>query len=67
MLSEPYHIRSTELADNKQKKVKPRYRVTDVRPYIKFGQLRIETGNIIPKKVRVEDWLVDAGWVEEVI
>ncbi len=55
------------MADNKQKKVKPRYRVTDVRPYIKFGLLLIESGNIIPQKVKVEDWLVDVGWVEEVI
>jgi len=54
------------MADKKPKNVKPRYRVTDVRPYIKFGQLRVDTGNIIPKKVRVEDWLVDCGWVEEV-
>ncbi len=55
------------MADKPAKSVKPRYRVTDVRPYIKFGQLRVETGNIIPKKIRVEDWLVDCGWVEEVI
>ena len=55
------------MADSKQKKVKPRYRVTDVRPYIKFGLLRVDSGDLIPKKVKVEDWLVDVGWVEEVI
>ncbi len=55
------------MADKPAKNVKPRYRVTDVRPYIKFGQLLIESGNLIPYKVKVEDWLVDVGWVEEVI
>ncbi len=55
------------MADKPAKSVKPIYRVTDVRPYIKFGLLRIDSGNIIPKKVKVEDWLVDVGWVEEVI
>lgn len=43
-----------------------RYRVTDKREYIVFADgTKVKAGNLIPKKVQVEAWLVDAGWVEE--
>ena len=45
---------------------KPRYRVTEVREYIKLSDdTVIEAGKLIPKDVEVEDWLVDIGWVKE--
>jgi len=44
----------------------PRYRVTDKRDYIEFPDgTRVEAGNLIPKDVEVEGWLVEAGWVVE--
>jgi hypothetical protein len=44
----------------------PRYRVTDKRDYIEFPDgTRVEAGNLIPKDVEVEKWLVDKGWVVE--
>ena len=44
---------------------KPRYRVTDVRAYIMFGDVRVDSGKLVPETCEVEDWLVDRGWVEE--
>ena len=44
----------------------PRYRVTDKRDYIEFPDgTKVQAGNLIPKGVDVEDWLVDVGWVVE--
>ena len=47
------------------KKKQLRYRVTDKRAYIKFGDVRVDAGNLVPTDVDVEDWLVDSGWVVE--
>ena len=42
-----------------------RYRVVG-RAYVKFGDgTKVKKGNLIPKDIHVEDWLVDVGWVEE--
>ena len=49
------------MADKKN----PRYRVTDKRAYIKFGNIQVDAGNLVPIDVEVEDWLVDSGWVVE--
>ena len=43
----------------------PRYRVTDKRAYVKFGDVQVDAGNLVPVGVDVEDWLVDVGWVVE--
>ncbi len=51
------------MADKKKKQV--RYRVTDKRDYIVFGVTKVDAGNLVPENVKVEDWLVDAGWVKE--
>jgi hypothetical protein len=51
------------MADTK----KPRYRVTDTRAYILFdGDTRVDAGNLVPKDVEVEDWLIEREWVVEV-
>jgi len=42
-----------------------RYRVTDVRAYINFDGVVVASGNLVPKEIEVEEWLVEAGWVEE--
>ncbi len=52
---------SIEMADRKQ----PRYRVTDKRAYIKFGDVQVDAGDLVPAGVEVEDWLVDSGWAVE--
>lgn len=44
---------------------KPRYRVTDKREYVVFGGTIVKAGNLVPKDIEVEAWLIDAGWVEE--
>lgn len=44
---------------------KTRYRVTDKREYINFDGTIVEAGDLVPKEVEVEEWLVDAGWVKE--
>ncbi len=49
------------MVDRKQ----PRYRVTDKRAYIKFGDVQVDAGDLVPVGVEVEDWLVDSGWVVE--
>ena len=47
------------------KKKQLRYRVTDVRDYIKFGDIKVDAGDLVPPGVEVETWLVDSGWVVE--
>ncbi len=43
-----------------------RYRVVG-RDYVKFADgTKVRKGNLVPKDIEVEDWLVDAGWVEEI-
>ena len=49
------------MVDRKQ----PSYRVTDKRAYIKFGDVQVDAGDLVPAGVEVEDWLVDSGWVVE--
>ncbi len=42
-----------------------RYRVV-CRAYVKFADgTKVEKGKLIQKEIRVEDWLVDVGWVDE--
>ena len=42
-----------------------RYRVVG-KDYVVFdGGIKVKKGNLIPKDIHVEDWLVDVGWVEE--
>ena len=44
-----------------------RYRVVG-KDYVVFdGGIKVKLGKLVPKDVEVEDWLVDHGWVEEVI
>ena len=50
------------MADKKE----PRYRVTEVREYLKLSDdTVVKAGSLIPKGVEVEDWLIDLGWVKE--
>lgn len=44
----------------------PRYRVTEKRAYIVFPDgTQVKAGHLVPKDTEVEDWLIEAGWVEE--